>query len=37
MLTLPIKEKWFDIIISDEKKEEYRSSTKYYQTRLQNL
>lgn len=37
MLTLPIKKKWFDMIISGEKKEEYRNPTKYYQTRFQNL
>lgn len=27
MLTLPIKKKWFDMILSGEKKEEYREST----------
>ena len=37
MLTLPIKKKWFDMIVSGEKKEEYRNPTKYYQTRFQNL
>ena len=26
MLTLPIKKKWFDMIVSGEKKEEYRES-----------
>ena len=26
MLTLPIKKKWFDMILSGEKKEEYRES-----------
>lgn len=29
MLTLPIKKKWFDMIISGEKKEEYREITPY--------
>lgn len=37
MLTLPIKKKWFDMIISGEKKEEYRSITPYYQSRFKNL
>lgn len=26
MLTLPIKKKWFDMIVSGEKKEEYRET-----------
>lgn len=30
MLTLPIKRKWFDMIVSGEKKEEYRDATLYY-------
>lgn len=30
MLTLPIKRKWFDMIASGEKKEEYRDITHYY-------
>ena len=34
MLTLPIKRKWFDMILSGEKKEEYRDSTYYWRTRL---
>ena len=34
MLTLPIKKKWFDMILSGEKKEEYREITKYYTSRL---
>lgn len=34
MLTLPIKRKWFDMIASGEKKEEYRDNTKYYKSRF---
>lgn len=34
MLTLPIKKKWFDMIKSGEKKEEYREIKPYYQVRL---
>jgi len=30
MLTLPIKKKWFDMIASGEKKEEYREIKPYY-------
>ena len=37
MLTLPIKRKWFDMIESGEKKEEYRDSTPYYEARFTNL
>lgn len=37
MLTLPIKKKWYDMILSGEKKEEYRAMTDYYHTRLFNL
>lgn len=37
MLTLPIKKKWFDMILSGEKKEEYREMTPYYQVRFANL
>lgn len=37
MLTLPIKKKWFDMIVSGEKKEEYRSPTKYYESRFRHL
>lgn len=37
MLTLPIKKKWFDMILSGEKKEEYRELNDYYKTRLENL
>lgn len=34
MLTLPIKKKWFDMILSGEKKEEYREIKPYYESRL---
>lgn len=34
MLTLPIKKKWFDMILSGQKKEEYRDMTSYYDSRL---
>lgn len=34
MLTLPIKKKWFDLILSGEKKEEYRETTSYWMTRF---
>lgn len=34
-LTLPIKKKWFDMILSGEKKEEYRELNKHYHSRLQ--
>ena len=37
MLTLPIKKKWFDMIKSGEKKEEYREIKKYYGTRFGTL
>ncbi len=37
MLTLPIKRKWFDMIISGEKKEEYREFKPYYHKRFFNL
>ena len=36
MLTLPIKKKWFDMILSGEKKEEYREIKPYYETRFRN-
>lgn len=36
MLTLPIKSKWFNMILSGEKKEEYRSMTQYYTSRFEN-
>ncbi len=35
MLTLPIKKKWFDMIISGEKKEEYREIKPYYDSRFE--
>lgn len=34
---LQIKKKWFDMIVSGEKKEEYREIKPYYDTRFQNL
>lgn len=34
MLTLPIKKKWFDMILSGEKKEEYREIKPYWDKRL---
>lgn len=34
MLTLPIKRKWFDMILSGEKLEEYRKLSEYYQIRF---
>ena len=34
MLTLPIKKKWFDLIKSGIKKEEYRAISPYYISRL---
>lgn len=37
MLTLPIKKKWFDMILSGEKKEEYRKIKAYYAKRFWNL
>lgn len=33
-LTLPLKKKWFDMIKSGEKKEEYREITDYWRKRL---
>ena len=36
MLILPIKKKWFDMILSGEKKEEYREIKPYYTTRFLN-
>ena len=33
-LKLVLKRKWFDMIASGEKKEEYRELTKYWQSRL---
>ncbi len=37
MLTLPIKKKWFDMIKSGEKKEEYRTRNDYYYTRFKKI
>ena len=37
MLTLPIQKRWYDMILSGEKKEEYREIKEYYETRFQNL
>lgn len=37
MLTLPIKGKWFDMIVSKEKKEEYRDIKPYYTKRFQTI
>lgn len=37
MLILPIKKKWYDMILSGEKKEEYRELKPYYQTRFVRL
>lgn len=34
MLTLPIKKKWYDMILSGEKKEEYREIKDFYTSRL---
>lgn len=34
MLVLPIKKKWFDMIKSGEKKEEYREIKPYYDSRF---
>lgn len=36
MLVLPIKKKWFDMIKSGEKKEEYREIKRYWITRFNN-
>ena len=36
MLVLPIKKKWFDMIASGEKKEEYREIKPYYNKCLGN-
>lgn len=34
MLTLPIKQEWFDMICRGEKREEYREYTEYWRKRL---
>ena len=36
MLTLPIKKKWFDMILSREKTEEYREIKPYWDIRFKN-
>lgn len=37
MLILPIKKKWFDMILSGEKKEEYREIKPYYMIRFAHI
>ena len=37
MLVLPIKKKWFDMIVTKEKPEEYREISQYYKTRFKNI
>ena len=37
MLILPIKKKWFDMILSGEKIEEYREIKPYYQSRFKSI
>lgn len=37
MLILPIKKKWFDMIIAGEKKEEYREIKPYYTKRFKTI
>ena len=37
MLILPIKKKWFNMILSGEKTEEYREIKPYYETRFRNV
>ena len=36
VLLLPIKQPWYDMILSGEKKEEYRTFNSYYMVRLRN-
>ena len=36
MLVLPMKKKWFDMILSGEKKQEYREIKPYWRTRVNN-
>ncbi len=36
-LTLPIQRKWFQMILSGEKLEEYREIKPYYDVRFQNV
>jgi hypothetical protein len=37
MLVLPIKKKWFEMIVSGEKTEEYREFKEYYHIRFKRL
>ena len=37
MLVLPIKKKWFDMILCGEKKEEYRDLKPYYRSRFKKI
>lgn len=37
MLVLPIKKKWFDMILSGRKKEEYREISTYWKVRFANV
>lgn len=37
MLVLPIKKKWFDMILSGEKREEYREIKPHYYSRFEKL
>ena len=37
MITLPIKKRWYDMILDRTKLEEYRGITGYYVTRFRNL
>lgn len=37
MITLPIKKKWFDMILSGEKKEEYREIKPYWTSRFDKI
>ena len=37
MLVLPIEKKWYDMILSGEKEEEYREIKPYYTTRFEHL
>ena len=37
MLTLPIKKKWYDMILSGEKREEYRQRSSYWEKRFESL
>ena len=37
MLVLPIKKKWFDMILSGQKKEEYREIKPYWTKRFNNI